>query len=60
MTLKLSNNLGKTWEREKVLYTGAAAYSDLTLVNKDILACLYEAGIFRPYEGIVFKKINIK
>jgi sialidase-1 len=60
MTLKLSNNLGKTWEAEKVLYTGAAAYSDLTLVNKDILACLYEAGIFRPYEGIVFKKINIK
>ena len=60
MTLKSSENLGKTWETNKVLYSGASAYSDLTLINKNTLGCLYEGGIFNPYEGIIFTIIDIK
>lgn len=60
MTLKSSENLGKTWTIKQVLFSGASAYSDLTLITKNTLGCLYEAGKFGPYEGIVFKKINIQ
>ncbi|MDX1284156.1 MAG: sialidase family protein, partial [Draconibacterium sp.] len=60
MTLKASKDSGKTWDIVKVLYTGASAYSDLTQINKTTIGCLYEGGIFSPYEGIVFTKIEIK
>lgn len=60
MTLKSSVDNGQTWQEERVLYSGAAAYSDLTLTDKNTLGCLYEAGKFSPYEGIVFTKINNK
>lgn len=60
ITLKSSNNLGETWETVKVLNSGASAYSDLTLINKNMLGCLYEGGKFSPYEGIVFTTFKIK
>lgn len=60
MTLKSSTNWGKSWKLEKVLYPGASAYSDLTLINKNTLGCLYEGGKQSPYEGIVFTTITIE
>ena len=60
MTLKSSNDSGKTWQTEKVLNSGASAYSDLTLIDKNTLGCLYEGGIFNPYEGIVFTTYEMK
>lgn len=60
MTLKASEDFGKTWETIKVLNSGASAYSDLTLINKNTLGCLFEAGRFSPYEGINFTTINIE
>ncbi|HSH18925.1 MAG TPA: sialidase family protein, partial [Draconibacterium sp.] len=60
MTLKASKDFGKTWEIVKVLNSGASAYSDLTLINKNTLGCLYEGGKFSPYEGIVFTVFEIK
>ncbi|MCA1758981.1 MAG: glycoside hydrolase [Bacteroidales bacterium] len=50
----------KTWQTIKVLNSGASAYSDLTLIDKKTLGCLYEGGIFSPYEGIVFTTFEIK
>lgn len=60
MTLKSSNDSGKTWQTVKVLNSGASAYSDLTLIDKNTLGCLYEGGIFNPYEGIVFTTYKMK
>ena len=60
MTLKSSNDSGKTWQTVKVLNSGASAYSDLTLIDKNSLGCLYEGGIFNPYEGIVFTTYEMK
>jgi len=60
MTLKLSNDLGKKWSTVKVLNSGASAYSDLTLIDRNTLGCLYEGGRFSPYEGIVFTTFEIK
>jgi sialidase-1 len=60
MTLKSSIDLGKIWQTVKVLNSGASAYSDLTLIDKKTLGCLYEGGIFSPYEGIVFTTYKMK
>lgn len=60
MTLKSSKDSGKTWKVEKVLHSGPSAYSDLTLMNKNTLGCLFEGGILSPYEGIVFTKFETK
>ena len=60
MTLKTSSDFGKTWEIAKTLNTGPSAYSDLTLIDKNTLGCLYEGGRFNPYEGIVFTTVTMK
>ncbi|MBT3382812.1 MAG: hypothetical protein HN778_00675 [Prolixibacteraceae bacterium] len=60
MTLKLSSDFGSSWQTVKVLNSGASAYSDLTLINKNKLGCLYEGGVFSPYEGIVFTTVEIE
>lgn len=58
MTVRLSKNNGKTWPLKKVLYTGPSAYSCLTQLPNGNIGCLYEAGLQRPYEGIVFEEIG--
>ena len=59
MTLRMSPDQGKTWPVSKVLHAGPAAYSDLARLSSGDIACLFEAGIKSPYEGIVFKKVAI-
>ncbi len=59
MTVRLSYNNGKTWKYSQVLYEGPSAYSNLVVLPNGNLACLYEAGIKNPYEGIAFREISI-
>lgn len=59
MTVRISYDNGKTWPLKKVLYEGPAAYSNLTLLADEKLACLYEAGYNKPYEGIVFEQLPL-
>lgn len=56
LTLRVSNNNGKTWLNSLVLHVGPSAYSDIAVWKRNV-ACLYEAGIAKPYEGIAFKTI---
>jgi SSS family transporter len=58
MTVRVSYDDGRTWPLQKLLYEGPSAYSCLTVLPDGRLSCLYEAGRQRPYEGIVFRKIN--
>ena len=60
MTLKSSDDFGKTWKTSKILHPGPSAYSDLTEINQNTLGCLYEAGIVNPYESIVFTTFKMK
>jgi sialidase-1 len=60
MTLKSSSDSGLTWKTEETLHVGPSAYSDLTLINKKTLGCLFEAGEKSAYEGIVFTTYKIK
>jgi len=58
MTVRISYDEGKTWAMKKLLYAGPSAYSNLTVLPNKNLACLYEAGIEKAYEGIVFEEIQ--
>jgi sialidase-1 len=59
MTVRVSYDDGRTWPWRQLLYEGPSAYSCLTVLPDGDLACLYEAGVQRPYEGIVFATIAI-
>ena len=59
MTLKISYDEGSTWEKSLVLFSGPSAYSDLVRLPAGTIGCLFEAGINNPYEGIVFREIDI-
>lgn len=60
MSLKISYDGAKSWADSLVLHSGPSAYSDITLLNKGKVGCLYEAGEESPYEGIVFEIVELK
>ena len=59
MTIRVSQNNGKTWAFKKLLYAGPSAYSCLTVLPNGNIGCFYEAGLQKPYEGIVFEEITL-
>jgi len=59
MTLKLSDDNGKTWEHKKLIHEGPSAYSCLTILPNGNIGLLYESGEKSPYEGIDFVKIEL-
>jgi len=59
ITARISYDNGKSWPLKKLLYDGPSAYSCLTVLLNGNLACTYEAGYKKPYEGIVFEEIPI-
>lgn len=55
MTLRLSEDGGKSWYKKQVLHAGPSAYSGLVKLNDDTVGCLFEMGIEHAYERIVFQ-----
>lgn len=53
MTARMSYDDGKSWV-SKLIYPGPSAYSCLTVLKDGRIACLYEAGLQKPYEGIAY------
>lgn len=60
MTLRLSNDLGRTWKGEFILHEGPSAYSDITKLRNGNVGCLFEAGKNSPYEGIVYREVDVR
>ena len=60
MKLRLSNDLGRTWTREFLLHKGPSAYSDITKLRNGNVGCLFEAGKNSPYEGIVYREVDVR
>ena len=60
MTLRLSNDLGRTWKAEFLLHEGPSAYSDITKLRNGNVGCLFEAGKNSPYEGIVYREVDVR
>jgi sialidase-1 len=60
MTIRVSYDNGKTWAFKKILYAGPSAYSCLTILPNGNIGCYYEAGLQKPYEGMVYEEISIE
>ncbi|MGQ9575066.1 MAG: sialidase family protein [Thermoguttaceae bacterium] len=59
MTLRLSDDEGKTWPLARVLYPGPSGYSDLVVLADGSIGCLYERGEKHPYEKITFALVTL-
>jgi len=60
MTLYVSQDQGKNWQKVMALYPGPSAYSDLEVTDDGKLICLFEAGLKGPYEGISYALIPVE
>jgi sialidase-1 len=52
MTIRLSNDEGKTWPAATMVHAGPAAYSCLAALPDGSIGCLYERGDANPYQRI--------
>jgi sialidase-1 len=56
MTMKASDDGGRTWPAARLLFPGPAAYSCLGVLPDGSVGCLYERGSKHPYETIVLAR----
>jgi sialidase-1 len=59
MTVRLSENDGKTWVNSRVIHEGPAAYSSLAVLRDKSIGLLYERGDAKPYERITFARFDL-
>jgi sialidase-1 len=60
MTVRLSEDDGRTWPTSKVLHDGPAAYSCLAVLADGSVGCLYERGDKQAYETITFERFRLE
>jgi sialidase-1 len=59
LTVRHSDDEGKTWSTGRILWEGPAAYSCLALLPEGRIGCLYERGEENPYEMISLAKFTL-
>lgn len=59
LTVRMSEDGGKTWTASRVLHPGPSAYSSLAGLADGSIGCLYERGDKNPYERITFAHFTI-
>ncbi len=57
MTVKSSKDGGKTWNAGHEVWQGFTAYSDMVMINENIIGILYENGDKGSYERISFERV---
>lgn len=58
LTIKMSNDSGKSWPLSYVVFPGPAAYSDLVILPTRKIGILYEYGNDNPYQNIRFQSVT--
>ena len=58
LVLRVSDDEGQTFDREKLLYGGFAAYSDLEMLDDGAVGVLWERGLSVGYQFITFTRIQ--
>jgi sialidase-1 len=59
MTVRLSNDDGRTWPTAGLVHAGPSAYSCPALLPDGTVGLLYECGEKRPYERIRFARLPL-
>jgi len=60
LTVRVSEDDGRTWLRKRVLEPGPSAYADLAAMRGGALLCLYESGTANPYETLTLARFNLE
>ncbi|MBX7258694.1 MAG: exo-alpha-sialidase [Candidatus Hydrogenedentes bacterium] len=60
LTVRASLDNGNQWSEGVVLHAGPAGYSSLAIVDRRRVGCLFEAGMTKYKEKIVFMSLPIK
>lgn len=59
MTVRVSEDDGKTWAASRVIHEGPAAYSSLVVLPDSSIGLLYERGDRSAYETIAFARFTL-
>jgi sialidase-1 len=59
MTVRLSEDEGRTWPFARLIHEGPSAYSSLVLLPAREIGLLYERGGTSPYERITFVRLPL-
>jgi sialidase-1 len=60
MTIRMSEDEGKTWPTAKLVQSGKSAYSCLVRLPDGLIGLLYETGEKSPYEQLEFVRCNVE
>ena len=60
MTIRLSEDNGRTWPYAYLVYEGPSAYSDLVDLGNGSVGLLYEYGEENAYERIGFVTVPVE
>ena len=60
MTVRVSEDEGKTWKCSKLVHEGPSAYSSLAAVKDGTIGLLYEKGDQQAYETITFARFTLE
>jgi sialidase-1 len=60
MTVKVSEDGGRTWQVLRTVHAGPSAYSNLVDLGRNRVGLLYECGDRNPYESIAWTTISLK
>jgi sialidase-1 len=59
LTVRVSDDEGRTWGVKRVLEAGPSAYADLAVLPGGGILCFYEAGMERPYETLTLGRFDL-
>jgi sialidase-1 len=59
MTVRVSEDEGRSWDAGRILHEGPSAYSCLAVLPNGDVGCLYEKGDDHPYASIVLARFPV-
>jgi sialidase-1 len=60
LTLRMSYDEGETWEVSKLVYEGAAGYSQLAVLSDHTILVLFETGRFDLRQSITLARVDLE
>jgi sialidase-1 len=59
MTVRMSDDDGRTWASSTIFYAGPSAYSCMAQLADGMVLCLYERGEKSPYDKITLARFSM-
>ena len=59
LVVRISYDEGQTFRRQKLIYGGLSAYSDLSILKDKSVGVLWERGVSQSYQYITFSRFNL-